>query len=431
MEMKIRKIPVRTYYLEMILKSDNFNQDSVSKLNIIRAEKPTNEFYKFLFKSLGREWGWTSRLIITDEELSNILNDEKIEIYVLYIQGVPAGYFELNRKIGNEIELSYFGLFKQFIGKGYGKLFIQYVIDKALSYKPDRFWLHTCEYDHSSALKLYQKNGFTIYDERVDNEYYSEEFIKKLDPDKMRKNIHIENRRVQTSEMDFTNKISLPSIAKIFQEVAFHHANKLGFGVVHLEKDNNIWVLSKLLFRIKRYPQLDEKMEIHTWPKGLERLFALRDFEIFDEAGDVIAGGSGYFLIIDSQTRRPQRVDTLREAIEVYPDKHAIPEKASNSIDFSNPEENFSIKIRYSDLDLNDHVNNAKYIQFVLDSYDKVFLTENVVEFCEVQFLSELSFDDDITIMTEKTGELSYNHKIIRNIDKKDVCKIKLVWHKI
>ncbi len=81
--------------------------------------------------------------------------------------GVPAGFAELDRRIEGEIELVQFGLMPEFIGQGLGRYFLQWAIDKAWSYHPRRFWLHTCTKDHPAALPNYLKAGFVVYKEEV------------------------------------------------------------------------------------------------------------------------------------------------------------------------------------------------------------------------------------------------------------------------
>jgi GNAT superfamily N-acetyltransferase len=78
------------------------------------------------------------------------------EVHVLHVDGTPAGFAELDRRIEGEIELVQFGLMPEFIGQSLGRYFLQWTIDKAWSYGPRRFWLHTCTKDHPAALPNYQ-----------------------------------------------------------------------------------------------------------------------------------------------------------------------------------------------------------------------------------------------------------------------------------
>ena len=100
---------------------------------------------------------------MSDEALAAILGDPRNELHVLHVDGTPAGFAELDRRQPDEIELVQFGLMPDFIGQGLGKWFLQWTIDKAWSYEPKRFWLHTCTLDHPAALPNYTKAGFVLF----------------------------------------------------------------------------------------------------------------------------------------------------------------------------------------------------------------------------------------------------------------------------
>lgn len=93
----------------------------------------------------------------------------QVEIYVLYVGGVPAGYAEIDLRQEPDIALAYFGIMPDFIGQRLGSFFLNWIIDKAWSYHPQRFWLHTCTLDHPKALAVYQKAGFVAYKSRRKN----------------------------------------------------------------------------------------------------------------------------------------------------------------------------------------------------------------------------------------------------------------------
>jgi GNAT superfamily N-acetyltransferase len=116
---------------------------------------------------VGSNYDWTSRKKLSDAELAAIVHDPKVEIHVLFVDGVPAGFVELDRRVEGEIEITQFGLMPEFIGQGLGKHFLQWAIDKAWSYRPRRLWLHTCTTDHRAALPNYLKAGFATYKEEV------------------------------------------------------------------------------------------------------------------------------------------------------------------------------------------------------------------------------------------------------------------------
>src|SRR6516162_4583833 len=160
-------VDVKVYYLEMLAPNYRKVPPSRGGPAVVHAKKPPVAYYRFLYDAVGQEYDWTSRKKLSDAELAALLNDPRLEVHVLMVDGVPAGFAELDRRTEGEIELVQFGLIRDFIGQGLGKYFLQWTIDKAWSYSPKRFWLHTDTKDHPAALPNYLKAGFTSYKEEV------------------------------------------------------------------------------------------------------------------------------------------------------------------------------------------------------------------------------------------------------------------------
>lgn len=158
---------VKTTFLQMFARPKRVVPPPREGLAVVHARKPTVAYCRFLYDAVGQNYDWTSRKRLSDAELSALLNDPRLEIHILMADGVPAGFAELDRRVEGEIELVQFGLMPGFIGQGLGRYFLQWTIDKARSYGPRRFWLHTCTNDHPAALPSYLKAGFTIYKEEV------------------------------------------------------------------------------------------------------------------------------------------------------------------------------------------------------------------------------------------------------------------------
>jgi GNAT superfamily N-acetyltransferase len=158
---------VKVTYLQMFARPERDVPPPRDGLAVVHAQKPTVAYYRFLYDAVGRDYEWTSRKKLSDAELAALLNHPLLEVHVLTADGVPAGFAELDRRIEGEIELVQFGLMPEFIGQGLGRYFIHWTIDKAWSYGPKRFWLHTDTKDHRAALPNYLKAGFAIYKEEV------------------------------------------------------------------------------------------------------------------------------------------------------------------------------------------------------------------------------------------------------------------------
>jgi GNAT superfamily N-acetyltransferase len=135
----------------------------VGKIALFRAERPTVSFYRYLYNTVGEPWLWWERRLLSDAELERIIHDPLVEIYALYVDGVPAGYAELDRRKPAEVELAYFGLIPHFIGRKLGPFLLNWAVDTAWFHKPKRLWVNTNNLDHPKALQIYQKAGFVPY----------------------------------------------------------------------------------------------------------------------------------------------------------------------------------------------------------------------------------------------------------------------------
>jgi GNAT superfamily N-acetyltransferase len=127
---------------------------------LMRAEKPALHFYRYLMFRTGKPWHWVYRLRMPDEELTSIIYAETTDIHVLYLDGAPAGFFEIDRSIAGESNIAYFGLMMHAAGRGLGRWFLSEAIHSALSNNPAKVTVNTCTLDHKAALPLYQKMGF-------------------------------------------------------------------------------------------------------------------------------------------------------------------------------------------------------------------------------------------------------------------------------
>ena len=134
-------------------------------LSIERAEVPQPELNRFLYTAVGGEWYWLGRLPWTYERWMAWLDRPEVETWVARCAGSPAGYFELERQDGGDVEIAYFGLLPQYIGKGIGGHLLTSTIQRAWALDGTRrVWVHTCSLDHPSALANYQARGLEVFE---------------------------------------------------------------------------------------------------------------------------------------------------------------------------------------------------------------------------------------------------------------------------
>ncbi len=136
------------------------------KMAFMRAEHPPVHFYRYLYRLIGDPYNWVSRRRLSDEDLEIIIHDPQVYLYVLYVDGVPAGMAEIDARKRDIHELKFFGLAPDYVGLGFGRYFLANVIDLAWAHEPEVLRLETCSLDHPAALALYQKMGFEVIDRR-------------------------------------------------------------------------------------------------------------------------------------------------------------------------------------------------------------------------------------------------------------------------
>lgn len=160
-------VEVTIHYLQMLAPSHRHVPAPRSGLAIMHVEAPTVPYYRALYDGVGRDFHWVDRRKMSDEALGAILADPRNELHVLQVDGATAGFVELDRRQQGEIELAYFGLLPDYVGQGLGKWLLQWALDKAWSYQPQRLWVHTCTLDHPAALPNYQQAGFVLYEQET------------------------------------------------------------------------------------------------------------------------------------------------------------------------------------------------------------------------------------------------------------------------
>lgn len=133
------------------------------KVAILRAEKPPVHFYRYLYETIGGPYYWVDRRRLDDDSLAAVIQHPLVELYVLYVDGCPAGMAELDFRDIKSGLLAYFGLMPEFIGKRLGYFFLYHAVLNAWARPISTLLVNTCTLDHPRALPLYQRLGFVPY----------------------------------------------------------------------------------------------------------------------------------------------------------------------------------------------------------------------------------------------------------------------------
>jgi GNAT superfamily N-acetyltransferase len=161
-------VEVTRTYLEMRSPDDLRPKAMPRKLpRLERIESCPGSFFRYLYAEVGRGYHWTDRLAWTEEQVRAHVADPSVSLWLLTSGAAPAGYFELRAHGDGSIEIAYFGLLPEFVGRGWGGHLLTLAVETAWGMKPDRVWLHTCTLDHPAALPNYLSRGFRPVREEV------------------------------------------------------------------------------------------------------------------------------------------------------------------------------------------------------------------------------------------------------------------------
>jgi acyl-ACP thioesterase len=241
--------------------------------------------------------------------------------------------------------------------------------------------------------------------------------------------IWLERIRAHSYDVDFAKRSSPEAICRWFLEAAWNHAEQLGIGYAHLARYNLLWVLSRLVVQIDRHAAWGETVELSTWPRGVSGVFALRDFELHDSTGHRSVAGSSSWLVLDAASHRPQRLDKLPFEMPAQLTRVAVGREAQKLPEFkkANRPPVLSTRARYSDIDVNSHVNSARYVGWLLDAYPAEFHHRHALQSIELNYVGETRWEDSVSVLSEEKSPLRFNHSIT-NSKEVEVCRAELAW---
>ena len=160
----LKEEKIHVWHIEMVDPADTTNESIEKSYDLKLVEVAMPELNRFLYVTVGAPWTWYMKLSWSYEEWKNYLSGN-IHTWVAYKGATPIGYFELELQVDNNVEIAYFGLVPEFIGKGHGKALLQDAITRAWELGGTRVWLHTCSLDHPQALRNYLARGFKVFKE--------------------------------------------------------------------------------------------------------------------------------------------------------------------------------------------------------------------------------------------------------------------------
>ncbi len=233
---------------------------------------------------------------------------------------------------------------------------------------------------------------------------------------------------VRSYECDRNNNLRILTLMNILQDIADNHAKAMGLGIEYVMSRGLAWVGSNYVLNIERLPKMHETIRIETWPAEERKLGVVRDFEVFGEDGKSIIRASSLWILIDYRKKRPV---SLRDNISDYA---ILPERVIKT-DFPKlPEvervdEETKFRVRFDDIDMNRHVNNAVYFLWACEAVDPEFRLEHDPKHIEISFKKEGHMGEKIRVSTQCEGLHTFHS--IRTYDGEDdreLARVYIEW---
>jgi medium-chain acyl-[acyl-carrier-protein] hydrolase len=210
--------------------------------------------------------------------------------------------------------------------------------------------------------------------------------------------IRTEQLSIRSYDVDFTGHLRLSSLLQYFQEIAGHHATELGVGYDHLRQQGMFWVLSRIRIQVAAMPVWGDTVTLETRPIGVHRLFAMREFSMTDGRGAVLLTAATGWLLLDRVKNRPGRIQLLPLAPHLKQETPA----PSDFLEKLTPPHELSLRhektILPSDLDVNNHVNNAEYVRWIVDALTPEQIAQRPIRTLQVNYLDAALFGETIAI---------------------------------
>ncbi|MFQ5570530.1 MAG: acyl-[acyl-carrier-protein] thioesterase [Rhodothermales bacterium] len=242
--------------------------------------------------------------------------------------------------------------------------------------------------------------------------------------------------RVRAYETDPHGLASIQTLCNYFQEAAGKHARAYGVSIDQLLEHDLTWVLSRLRVHIEAAPVWGDTVRLETWPAGVEGLYAMRDFIFYTVSDEehtprCVGRGTSAWLVVDVHRKRPVRVPPSITEIILPERERALPDAFTKLRPPPRAEHEARFRVRYSDLDINQHVNNVRYAEWAVESVPDAILHDYRLRDLDLQYRAETTFGDTVIAQAQQAppGDAPvFDHQLLREHDGRTVALAQTHW---
>jgi len=234
-------------------------------------------------------------------------------------------------------------------------------------------------------------------------------------------------------EVNKLGKASPTTILTLLEETAAEHCASINYSLYQLEKENIGWVLISGVLEMERYPNYKEKITIRTWLSEYTGIKGLRENIIYDSENNIIGRAKGIWVFFNIERRRPVKIfDDIIEKWS-FSKEESINYNVSEKIPvIDKPDYELKFKVNGYDTDMNKHVSNIKYLQWVLESVPEEIINNYYLHSIDGRFIAEANYGQNILSLTKKeTNDTSFIHTIKIDGSDKVCARARTIWKKI
>ncbi|WP_455996556.1 acyl-[acyl-carrier-protein] thioesterase [Phocaeicola barnesiae] len=216
--------------------------------------------------------------------------------------------------------------------------------------------------------------------------------------------------------VDFTGRLTMGVLGNHLLNCAGFHATERGFGIATLNESNYTWVLSRLAIELEEMPLQYESFSVQTWIENVYRLFTDRNFAILNKDGKPIGYARSIWAMISMDTRKPADLLSLHNgSIVDYIFQKECPIEKPGRIKVNQKELAGEVVTKYSDIDINGHVNSIRYIEHILDLFPLEIFREKRIRRFEMAYNAESYYGDTLAFYKEQVSENEYDIEVKKN----------------
>ncbi len=237
---------------------------------------------------------------------------------------------------------------------------------------------------------------------------------------------HISHLKVQSYHINRFGDVSTPFLFWYMQEIAWEHAQTLGFVFEHLREDQLFWVLSRFLVKIGRRPKWTEEFDLETWSRGTDGFYAYRDFRFVDSKGEEIITATSSWLVLDLATKRIQRLGQHNNFPAYQKSLLGYDAGKVNSPVSADVPEFFPVL--FNEIDVNQHFTVGRYLERINNSYPFDFHEKHSLKEMEVNFVKEGMPEDRLAVVQQRITPSEHLCSIVRENDLSELIRARLLW---